>query len=450
MQNNQKQKTIFKCGECGEEFLKWMGQCTSCRQWNSLEETKSFSAKSSLNKSASISKAVLLNDKEPQKTQKINCGLSEFNRLLGGGFTAGSVILLGGEPGVGKSTLLLCLAKKLSNILYVSGEESLTQIKERAERLKVPFENLKFLQENDIEAILQNLEKENPNFVFIDSIQTVYQPGNRGFTGSVSQIREAAQSFLEYAKKKNTVIILTGHITKDGQIAGPKLLEHAVDVVLYFENQNDGSHRFIRAVKNRFGAVGEIAIFSMNENGLVEIPAGHSLLHINEIGGIGSVFCPQMEGSRVMPLEIQALVTPINFPNGRRIGENIDISRIHLISAILEKYAGYKLSQCDIFIRVRGGTSLKDAGGDLALLLAIASSYNDKALPVNRAIAGEVSLTGKIRKPSHLNERRKALASLGVEKALWGGEADKKITSASINEKFYSDVSAILKDEFSK
>ncbi|MDH5721497.1 MAG: DNA repair protein RadA [Spirochaetia bacterium] len=442
-----KTKIVYKCADCGEEFPKWMGQCMSCHRWNSLEEVQiSQKQKTTPKLNHNISSKPLLKERNSANQKKLS-GLNEFDKLLGGGFTPGSVILLGGEPGVGKSTLLLTLARTLSNILYVSGEESFDQIKDRAVRVEVPFENVKILQENDLETIVECLNKEKPEIVFIDSIQTVHMPGNKGFTGSVSQIRETAQIFLEFAKKNNTIFLITGHITKEGQIAGPKLLEHAVDVVLYFENQNNGSHRFIRSVKNRFGAVGEIAVFSMSEKGLHEVSAENSLLPIHEIGGIGSVLFPQVEGSRIIPLEVQVLVTPTGFANGRRIGENIDISRIHLIAAILEKFAGYKLSQCDIFVRTRGGTALKDNAGDLALLLAMASSYKDIPLLSNRAIAGEVSLTGKIRTPSHLEQRQKALQSLNIKKALWGGSKPEK-DSSSVENSFFSNVSELLKTEF--
>lgn len=415
---------MFICSECGESFLKWMGQCPSCQAWNSLEEKVEISPKKKKKNPNEKIKAQSLDNLAEDNHRQITC-FPEFNRLLGGGMVSGSVILLGGEPGVGKSTLLLSLARSAMRILYVSGEESLAQISERAKRLKTPSANIMLLHENHLEKIFQSVQQEKAQVVFIDSIQTVYAESGKAFSGSVSQIRESTQFILEYAKSKGITFLLTGHITKDGQIAGPKLLEHAVDVVLYFENYRHGQYRFLRSVKNRFGSTGEVALFEMSASGLQELAPEKSLLSMEETGGIGSAVFLQIEGSRVLPLEIQVLVTPAGYSNGRRIGENIDVSRIHLIAAILEKFAGYKLSQTDIYVRVVGGMYLSDQAGDLGLLLAMASSYTNIALPNAFAYAGEISLTGQIRNSAHLNLRVKAAKHLSLRGMILGGKKNK-------------------------
>jgi len=419
-----KDKIRYKCSECNEIHIRWMGQCSHCQAWNSLEETTVSKEQEKNKPNIKISKLENTFDISIDNEQRASSGLSEIDNLLGGGIVRGSVILLGGEPGVGKSTLLLEIAKSKQSILYISGEESQAQVFNRAKRLNAVSKNLKILSENHLSVILKYIEEEKPDLIFIDSIQTIYNDESRGFTGSIGQIRESAQAFLEVAKKESISFIITGHITKDGQIAGPKLLEHAVDVVLYFESYRSGEFRFIRAIKNRFGPTGDIAILEMTESGLKEVNPEKSLISMADTGGIGSVIFPQIEGTRVVPLEVQVLVTPTGFANGRRIGENIDISRIHLISAILEKYLNYKLSQCDIFVRVQGGTSLRDTGGDLALLIAMASSYLEKEVPRKSIIAGELSLTGKIRKPSHIKLRKKSAKLLQANRHIWGGEKE--------------------------
>lgn len=448
---------MFVCSECGETFLKWMGQCPSCQTWNSLEEKIEFkkSKRSSSKLSTQKPQTQKLDSLTEQSHRQMTC-FTEFNRLLGGGMVAGSVILLGGEPGVGKSTLLLALARSNFKILYVSGEESLSQIGERAKRLKTPADNIRLLHENHLEKIFQAVQTNKSQVVFIDSIQTVYAESGKAFSGSVSQIRESTQYILEFAKSKGITFLLTGHITKDGQIAGPKLLEHAVDVVLYFENYRHGQYRFLRSVKNRFGSTGEVALFEMTSTGLHELSPEKSLLSLDETGGIGSAIFLQMEGSRVLPLEIQVLVTPAGYSNGRRIGENLDVARIHLVAAILEKYAGYKLSQTDIYVRVVGGMALTEQAGDLGLLLAMASSYSNLALPVGFAYAGEISLTGQIRNSAHLDFRLKSAKHLNLAGMILGGRQsldkpanqNKVQLSHSFVQQYYDNVETLVKNIF--
>ncbi len=415
MQKPKKDKISYLCSECGDSFGKWFGQCPSCKAWNSLSENRFADAAPSSAPEAKLITAQGAN--EPL----LKTGLKQFDQILGGGVMAGAVILIGGEPGIGKSTLLLEVLRSAPGV-YVTGEESLAQVHARAVRLGLK-DNLDIVQGNSLAQIFEYVTAKKAKLVLIDSIQTTYTDQRTGFAGSPAQIREVTQRIVEYAKAHQVAFLIAGHITKDGQIAGPKLLEHAVDTVIYFEQNPTSRYRFLRAVKNRFGATGDVAIFEMTATGFREIENADSLLPVQEIGGIGSCLFPQLEGTRVMPLEIQVLVTPTGFANGRRIGENIELSRIHLIAAILEKFCALKLSQCDIFVRVNGGTQLVEPAGDLALLFAMASSYLEKPLQKGRAVAGQVSLTGEIRAPGGLEERRRAVDAWRLSSAVWGGVA---------------------------
>lgn len=434
MQKPKKEKITFLCTECGESFPKWYGQCPSCKAWNSLTENRfaSESASPTQNKPLIVEKG--------KSRQVVKTGLSQFDNILGGGIMPGAVILIGGEPGIGKSTLLLEIMRSAPAV-YVTGEESLSQIESRAKRLGLGTD-LDIVQGNSLTQLFGYVTQKNPPLVLVDSIQTMYTDDRSGFAGSPGQIRDVTQRIIEFAKSNATAFILAGHITKDGQIAGPKLLEHAVDTVIYFEQNQTTRYRFLRAVKNRFGATGDVAIFEMTATGFREVQNADSLLPVQEIGGMGSCLFPQLEGTRVMPLEIQVLVTPTGFANGRRIGENIELSRIHLIAAILEKFCTLKLSQCDIFVRVNGGTQLSEPAGDLALLFAMASSYLERPLPRRRAVAGQVSLTGEIRSPGGLEERRRALAQWKIPQAVWGGVRDE---GAQNGEQFVSFIDKDLK-----
>lgn len=428
MQKAKKEKISYLCAECGDSFPKWFGQCPSCKAWNSLTENK-FDIEIG---TARAEKSLITESKQAISVMKT--GLSQFDLILGGGILPGAVILIGGEPGIGKSTLLLEIMRN-AKAVYITGEESLAQIKSRALRLGLTGD-LDIIQGNSLSQLLQYVTQKKASLVLLDSVQTAYTDGRTGFAGSPTQIREVTQQIVDFAKTHQVAFVLTGHITKDGQIAGPKLLEHAVDTVIYFEQNQTTRYRFLRAVKNRFGATGDVAIFEMTATGFKEVQNADSLLPVQEIGGMGSCLFPQLEGTRVMPLEIQVLVTPTGFANGRRIGENIELSRIHLIAAILEKFCGMKLSQCDIFVRVNGGTELREPAGDLALLMAMASSYKEEPLPKRRAVAGQVSLTGEIRTPGALEERRRALAQWKIPHALWGGLKDGE--GAGLQEKFLS------------
>jgi DNA repair protein RadA/Sms len=416
MQKTKKEKISYLCTECGDSFAKWFGQCPTCKAWNSLSENR-FSTDVA---AAEPVRHVISQVQEHSGLMRTE--LRQFNDILGGGVMPGAVVLIGGEPGIGKSTLLLEMMRNLPAV-YVSGEESLNQVRSRADRLGLPV-GIDLIQGNSLPEILQYIREKKVKLVLLDSIQTTYTDQRSGFAGSPTQIREATQRIIEYAKTNQVAFILAGHITKDGQIAGPKLLEHAVDTVIYFEQNPTTRYRFLRAVKNRFGPTGDVAILEMTATGFREIESADTLLPVQEIGGIGSCLFPQMEGTRVMPLEIQVLVTPTGFANGRRIGENVELSRIHLIAAILEKYMGLKMSQCDIFVRVNGGTQLAEPAGDLALLFAMASSYSEKPLPKGRAVSGQVSLTGEIRSPGGISERRRALTQWKITRAVWGGSVE--------------------------
>lgn len=415
MPPKKQSKVSYLCTECGESFAKWSGQCPACKTWNSLAENRFAVEPDPHTAPAIITESA--SDRALIKT-----GLRQLDRILGGGLMPGAVVLLGGEPGIGKSTLLLEIMRN-APALYVTGEESLQQVRARAQRLGMSGD-LDIIQGNSLPQLLDYAERQKASLVLLDSIQTTYTDARSGFAGTPSQIREATQRIIEFAKANQVAFMLAGHITKDGQIAGPKLLEHAVDTVIYFEQNQQTRYRFLRAVKNRFGATGDIAILEMTATGFREVENADSLLPVQEIGGIGSCLFPQLEGTRVVPLEIQVLVTPTGFANGRRIGENVELSRIHLIAAILEKFCALKLSQCDIFVRVNGGTQLTEGAGDLALLFAMASSYLERPLPKRRAVAGQVSLTGEVRSPGALDERRRALAAWKIPRAVWGGVRD--------------------------
>jgi DNA repair protein RadA/Sms len=435
MSKNNKGKISYLCTECGESFAKWSGQCPSCKTWNSLTENR-FGA---VDAGGRTRAAIITESTDDRST--ISTGLKQFDQILGGGLMPGAVVLLGGEPGIGKSTLLLEIMRSAPAV-YVTGEESLQQVRSRAERLGLRGD-LDIIQGNSLPQVLKYVEEKKAGLVLLDSIQTAYTDDRSGFAGTPSQIRDATQRIIEFAKARQVAFVLAGHITKDGQIAGPKLLEHAVDTVIYFEQNQQTRYRFLRAVKNRFGATGDIAIFEMTATGFREVSSADSLIPVQEIGGIGSCLFPQLEGTRVVPLEIQVLVTPTGFANGRRIGENVELPRIHLIAAILEKFCSLKLSQCDIFVRANGGTQLSEGAGDLALLFAMASSYLEQPLPKRRAVAGQVSLTGEIRSPGGLDERRRALAGWRISRAVWGGVREG--ASAGIEEIFISHLDRELK-----
>lgn len=447
-----KDKTIFVCSECGEEFARWSGKCLSCGQWNTLKEFKVKSEKSKVrNKNNKISEVVDLSKIESKDFKRISTGIGEFDRVLGNGIVPGSVILLGGEPGIGKSTLLLQVASNLSTvgvpnsdggILYVSGEESAQQIKMRLDRLPNKTCNLQFLAETDTDEIVRIVSKSKSeeksltrpqrlagkagaaqarsassySILIIDSIQTMYDSNFPSTPGSIVQVRECALRFQQLAKEENITIILVGHVTKDGNVAGPRMLEHLVDAVLYLEGERFHSHRILRGVKNRFGATDEIGIFEMTQSGFKEV-INPSKLFLDErlTGKSGSVITVVMEGSRPLLVEIQALVSKSYFGYPKRTSSGFDLNRLNLLIAVISKKLKLPLDSYDIYVNVIGGYKIKDPAVDLAICAAIISSYKDKAIDSKICLFGEVGLLGEIRKTQMENKRLKEAERLGFK-----------------------------------
>ncbi len=394
-------KKYFICNACGSDFPKWQGKCAVCGEWNSIVEAESPAAA----KAAPGGDAVPLSSIDCSPVHRIMTGIGEFNLVCGGGVVPGSVILIGGEPGIGKSTLALQVAGYFKT-LYISGEESPAQIRLRAERLGCPMDAIKLSTSTGAEQIINLAESEKPRCVIVDSIQTLYSPDIPGLKGSVSQIRESASRLAEAAKRLNAVLILIGHITKEGAIAGPKLLEHLVDTVLYFEGNFSRDYRVLRAFKNRFGSVNEIGLFRMEERGLVEVTDKNKIfLNPYLSQAPGNAVSAAVEGSRIILFEVQSLVTSSAFPNPRRMADGFDLNRLILITAVLEKHAGLKLAAFDVFINVSGGFQINDTAADLSVAVSIASSFKNRAVPHGVGILGEISLSGEIR-PVSLCARR--------------------------------------------
>ncbi|HEY55250.1 MAG TPA: DNA repair protein RadA [Dehalococcoidia bacterium] len=415
-------RTIFVCQNCGKESLKWLGRCPNCQEWNSFEETVVSTAAP-----ASISAM----GNPPQELSRVITGtsdrlplpLSEFNRVLGGGVVAGSLVLIGGDPGIGKSTILLQVsalaAKAGGKVAYVSGEESLSQIRLRAERLGVSGERLYLLAETDLGAILSHLEQLAPSLVIIDSIQAVSLPELDSAAGSVGQVKECTLRLMHWAKPNAVPVFIAGHVTKDGAIAGPRVLEHIVDVVLYLEGEPFSAYRVLRGVKNRFGSTNEVGVFEMKEQGLVEVDnPSKAFLSQRWREAVGSAVVPTLEGSRPLLVEIQALTTPTSFGLPRRTANGIDFNRLLLITAVLTKRAGLKLGNQDIIANVTGGLKIAEPAADLGIALAIASSARDVAVDPGLVVVGEVGLSGELRAVSQLERRVAEAARLGFERCL--------------------------------
>jgi len=415
---------IYVCSECGCQQPRWAGRCPDCGAWGALVEeavaatvkTKSVSGKPM--NTLRHSSAVAISDVPPGSEPRRQTKLGEFDRVLGGGAVPGSSILLAGTPGVGKSTLLLQVGYALAcaghRALYVTGEESLPQLRMRAERLRTIHEEMLALAETELESILQHIALLQPAFVVVDSIQTTFDANIESAPGAVSQVRNAALRLIRAAKETGATILLIGHVTKEGQIAGPRVLEHMVDVVLELEGDRDFSYRILRAVKNRFGSTHELGIFTMNDRGMVEVPnPSAAFLSERQIGMSGSAVVATMEGTRAMLAEVQALVTPNGgFGAPRRNANGIDIRRVAHILAVLEKRAGMPLGQYDVFINVPGGLKLTEPAADLAVALAVASSFRDVPVQAGMVCFGEVGLTGEIRTVSHADRRLAEAARL--------------------------------------
>ena len=418
-----KEKTVFYCTACGNETMKWQGRCPACGQWNTITEQKlSPSPKGASREPRGGRSAKLLNQVNTADEVRFSTGMGELDRVLGGGAVRGSLVLVGGAPGIGKSTLLLQLCAYVCQsltVLYVSGEESETQLKMRAVRLRVSGEKLYVLSETGMEEILQTVEALQPDVLVIDSIQTLYTEDTTSAPGSVSQVKECTMTLMRLAKAQGITVFVVGHINKEGSIAGPKVLEHMVDCVLYFEGDRSSSYRLISAAKNRFGSTNELGVFDMHESGLVEVEnPSEMLLSGRPLNAPGTCVACAMEGSRPILAEIQALVVSSSFNVPRRTTDGFDFNRATLLMAVLDKRGGMRLSSCDGYINVIGGLTLSEPAADLPLILAVASSYRDKPVPSGLAAIGEVGLTGEIRAVNYLPQRLSELSRLGFTQAV--------------------------------
>jgi len=417
-----KKKQYYLCTACGGESGKWFGRCPSCQEWNSLVEVDS--AEKPRGSSPRTKPVVMpLGDVAGEDLQRLETGIGEFNLVCGGGIVPGSVILVGGEPGIGKSTLALQVAQYRKS-LYVSGEESPAQLRHRAERLEIPIENIYIATATAVEDILSLTDSEKPELLIIDSIQTLYSSELPGIAGSVSQVRESAARLVELAKRSGIPVILIGHITKEGNIAGPKLLEHLVDTVLYFEGDYSRDFRMLRAFKNRFGSINEIGLFRMTRTGLEEVKEKNSVF-LNSFASTapGSAVSVAIEGSRSMLFEVQSLVNFTSFANPRRMADGFDLNRLIIINAVLEKHGGLKLSSFDVFINVSGGFQINETAADLSVAMAIASSMKEQPIPEGTGFLGEISLSGDVRPVSQAGRRIQEFKTSGFD-TLIVSEAD--------------------------
>ena len=423
-----KAKVSFECMACGYETPKWMGKCPNCGAWNQLEEKivhkESAPGRGTLGKTPADdrSRAAKLTTVKKSETPRTTTRSGEFDRVLGGGIVNGSLILIGGDPGIGKSTILLQTALILAenhNVLYVSGEESLEQIKMRADRITDTPSDLTVFCETNLLYIHEEIKRIKPDFLIIDSIQTVFHPDVTSAPGSVAQVRESTQSIMNIAKGNNIATFIVGHVTKDGQIAGPRLLEHMVDTVLYFEGDQHHTYRILRAVKNRFGSTNEMGIFEMKAKGLEEVlNPSEIFLEERSKNAPGSAIVATMEGTRAMLVEVQSLVTPTHFHNPRRMATGVDTNRLSLLMAVLEKSEGLLMQQHDAYIKVAGGVKLDEPAVDLSVIISIASSFQDIAVRGDDCFIGEVGLTGEIRRVTKIEQRLQEAAKLGFKRAI--------------------------------
>lgn len=416
--------SIFVCQSCGYESRKWLGKCPECGEWNSLVEERVVATKRGRGGNGfrlREAKAIAYSDIESQDDTRVPSGVSEFDRVLGGGIVPGTLVLLGGDPGIGKSTLLLQVADRLSaggsTVLYISGEESERQIKLRGERLRIAAPNLMLLPETNLENILREVERVKPGVLVVDSIQTTFSSEIESAPGSISQIREVAAQLLVLAKTRGVPVFLIGHVTKEGSIAGPRALEHIVDTVLYFEGERHHNHRIVRATKNRFGAANEVGVFEMTNTGLAPV-ANPSQMFLAErpADAAGSVVTACIEGTRPMLVEIQALVSTSKYGTGRRMAQGVDQNRVALMIAMLEKRAGLQLLGDDVFVNIAGGLDVDEPAVDLGLVTAIASSFRNRPIDAHTAVFGEVGLTGEVRGASQASVRAREAQALGFKR----------------------------------
>ncbi|MCQ5203460.1 DNA repair protein RadA [Mordavella massiliensis] len=414
-------KTIFFCQNCGHEESKWLGQCPACREWNTFVEEKITPVKgAAAGKSVREGEVVTLSSVRTDGEERIKTDIQELDRVLGGGIVPGSLVLVGGDPGIGKSTLLLQVCQKLSekkeSVLYISGEESLKQIKLRADRMGKFSEYLLLLCETNLETIRQTIERQKPHLAIIDSIQTMYSEEIGSAPGSVSQVREATNTFMQLAKGLGISIFIVGHVTKEGTVAGPRVLEHMVDTVLYFEGDRHASYRILRGVKNRFGSTNEIGVFEMRQTGLEEVAnPSEFMLSGKPENASGSVVACSMEGTRPILMEIQALVCASNFGFPRRTAAGTDYNRVNLLMAVLEKRMGLPLSNYDAYVNIAGGIRMNEPAVDLGIVMAIFSSYKNRPVPEDMIVFGEVGLSGEVRAVSMPEQRVSEAKKLGFK-----------------------------------
>ena len=440
-----KAKSIYSCSACGAQHPKWTGQCQDCGEWNTLQEEAALPSASSGTKSARFAgfapKAEVqkLQQVSVKSTPRFDSGLDELDRVLGGGLVPGSIILLGGDPGIGKSTLILQSLSLLSaehKTLYVTGEESAEQIALRAKRLGVQDAELDLLADNQLENILQVAQNYQPQVLVVDSIQTLFTDSLQSAPGSVAQVRETASRLVRYGKQTGTIIILVGHVTKEGVLAGPRVLEHMVDTVLYFEGERNSSFRLIRAIKNRFGAVNEIGVFAMTDAGLKEVtnPSAMFIKRAQE-EATGSIVLVSQEGTRPLLVEVQSLVDQSSLANPRRVTVGLDNQRLAMLLAVLNRHAGLSLYDQDVFVNVIGGVKVLEPAADLAIVLSVLSSFKDRALAPDLAVFGEVGLTGEIRPVQRGLERIKEVEKLGFKRVIIprGNMNGVKSTSLEVN-----------------
>ena len=422
-----KESFVFYCSECGYESSKWMGQCPGCKSWNTFVEEKT-TKKSNTSSKREISnitdnKPTTISEISMEKEERLVIGIEELDRVLGGGVVKGSLILVGGDPGIGKSTLLLQVCKYLTdkehNVLYVSGEESLKQIKLRAERIGKMNDYLKLYCETNLDTVQEVIKRTTPEIVIIDSIQTMYQEDISSAPGSVSQVREATGVFLRLAKEKGVSIFIVGHVTKEGMVAGPRVLEHMVDTVLYFEGDRHASYRILRGVKNRFGSTNEIGVFEMKNEGLKEVPnPSEFMLNGKPEGASGSIVSCSMEGTRPILVEIQALVCHTNFGFPRRQTAGSDFNRLNLLMAVLEKRLGLSISDCDAYVNIAGGIKITEPAIDLGIVMAVVSSFKNKPIDDKMIAFGEIGLSGEVRAVSMASNRVLEAKKLGFTSCL--------------------------------
>ena len=419
--------TVFFCQECGYESSKWMGQCPACREWNTFVEVtidkKSAAKGGRVAAKTTEAKTVPLSQIEMTQDKRMSTDMKELDRVLGGGIVQGSLVLVGGDPGIGKSTLLLQVCRNLSEkgvrVLYISGEESLQQIKIRAERIGTFGDSLALLCETNLDTIKSVIDREKPQIVIIDSIQTMYNEEVSSAPGSVSQVRESTGVFVQIAKGMGISIFIVGHVTKEGVVAGPRVLEHMVDTVLYFEGDRHAAYRILRGVKNRFGSTNEIGVFEMRQNGLMEVenPSEYMLSGKPE-GASGSVVACSMEGTRPILVEVQALVCHSNFGIPRRTAAGTDFNRVNLLMAVLEKRLGLKLGDCDAYVNIAGGVKMNEPAIDLGIVLAIISSYRERPIDEKTICFGEVGLSGEVRAVSMAEQRVTEAKKLGFNECI--------------------------------